>query len=124
MTTNKNVSPAEFRLHSKLFNVDCAPSNYFEQLRFEMVFQQLITWFWRTQGTYFFIQKVKKMDQKILFQVFFYKTYLAGRLLADRERNTISKSVAGLSHNPLKLVKEVAKIEAERVEAANRAEEE
>lgn len=45
MSTNKSVSPAEFRLHNKVFNIDFAPSNYFERVRFEMVFQQLVTWF-------------------------------------------------------------------------------
>jgi len=43
MSTNKSVSPAEFRLHNKVFSIDYAPSNYFEKVRFEIIFQQLIT---------------------------------------------------------------------------------
>lgn len=76
MSTNKSVSPLEFRLHTKIFHIDFAPSNYFERVRFEIIFQQLITWFWRQYGIYFYIQKLKLLDDKILLQVYFYKTYI------------------------------------------------
>lgn len=99
MSTNKSVSPAEFRLHNKVFSLDYAPQNYFERLRFEMVFQQLVTWFWRQYGVYFYIQKLKLLDEKVLLQVYFYKTYLYQQGVKRTLKFTATKSTEGLADN-------------------------
>ncbi len=99
MTTNKSVSPVEFRLHHKKFNIDFAPSNYFERVRFEIIFQLLITWFWRQYGIYFYIQKLKLLDEKLLLQVMFYKTYLYLKVLTKKEKSVAQTSTYGLAEN-------------------------
>jgi hypothetical protein len=99
MSTNKSVSPAEFRLHNKVFNVDFAPHNYFERVRFEMVFQQLVTWFWRQYGVYFYIQKLKLLDEKALLQVYFYKTYLYQKGVKKALQYRSTKSTEGSVDN-------------------------
>jgi hypothetical protein len=99
MSTNKSVSPAEFRLHNRVFNIDFAPSNYFERIRFEMVFQQLVTWFWRQYGVYFYIQKLKLVDEKALLQVYFYKTYLYQQSVKKALQYRATKSTEGSADN-------------------------
>lgn len=99
MSTNKSVSPAEFRLHNKVFNIDFAPSNYFERIRFEMIFQQLVTWFWRQYGVYFYIQKLKVLDDKVLLQVYFYKTYLYQQSVKRSLQYAATKSTEGTVEN-------------------------
>lgn len=99
MSTNKSVSPSEFRLHTKVFHIDFAPSNYFERIRFEIIFQQLITWFWRQYGIYFFIQKLKLLDEKILIQVYFYKTYLYQESILRTLKFYPTKSTEGTVRN-------------------------
>ena len=95
MSTNKSVSPAEFRLHNKVFKVDFSPSNYYEKLRFEMIIQKLIFWFWRHYGIYFYIQKLKVLDEKVLLQVYFYKTYLYSRFVRKGIRLKNSRGASG-----------------------------
>ena len=99
MSTNKSVSPAEFRLHNKVFNIDFAPSNYFERIRFEMIFQQLVTRFWRQYGVYFYIQKLKVLDDKVLLQVYFYKTYLYQQGVKRSLQYAATKSTEGRVEN-------------------------
>ena len=99
MSTNKSVSPAEFRLHNKVFHIDFAPSNYFERIRFEIIFQQLITWFWRQYGIYFYIQKLKMLDEKVLLQVYFYKTYLYQQGVKRSLQFNSTKSTEGAVEN-------------------------
>jgi len=99
MSTNKSVSPAEFRLHNKIFNIDFAPSNYFERVRFEIIFQQLVTWFWRQHGIYFYIQKLKVLDDKVLLQVYFYKTYIYQQSVKRSLAYVTTKSTEGQSDN-------------------------
>ena len=76
MLNIKKISPTEFRLHNKLFYVAYTPNNYFEAFRFEIVFQYLLMWFFEEFGVYFYIQKLKLIDDTVLFQLYFYKTYL------------------------------------------------
>lgn len=76
MLNIKKISPTEFRLHNKLFHVAFTPSNYFESYRFEIIFQYLLMWFFEEFGIYFYIQKLKLIDDTILFQLYYYKTYL------------------------------------------------
>jgi hypothetical protein len=76
MLNIKKISPTEFRLHNKLFYVAYSPNNYFETFRFEIVFQYLLMWFFEEFGVYFYIQKLKLIDDTVLFQLYFYKTYL------------------------------------------------
>lgn len=99
MSTNKSVSPAEFRLHNKVFQIDFAPSNYFERVRFEIIFQQLVTWFWRQYGIYFYIQKLKVLDEKVLLQVYFYKTYLYQQGVKRALQLNTTKSTEGYVDN-------------------------
>jgi hypothetical protein len=81
MITLKKISPTEFRLHNKLFYVAYSPNNYFEAFRFEITFQFLLMWFYRTFGIYFYIQKLKLIDDHILFQLYFYRTFNAPKIL-------------------------------------------
>ena len=76
MLNIKKISPTEFRLHNKLFHVAYTPSNYFEPFRLEIVFQYLLMWFFEEFGIYFYIQKLKFIDETILFQLYYYKTYM------------------------------------------------
>lgn len=76
MLNIKKISPTEFRLHNKLFHVAYTPSNYFESFRLEIIFQYLLMWFFEEFGVYFYIQKLKFIDDTILFQLYYYKTYL------------------------------------------------
>lgn len=99
MSTNKSVSPAEFRLHNKIFNIDYAPSNYFEKVRFEILFQQLVVWFWRQYGIYFYIQKLKVLDEKALLQIYFYKTYLYNQSIKRTLQYKTTKSTEGYADN-------------------------
>lgn len=99
MSTNKSVSPAEFRLHNKVFNIDFAPSNYFERVRFEIIFQQLVLWFWRQYGIYFYIHKLKVMDEKALLQIYFYKTYLYQQRVNHSVEYSTTKSTEGFIEN-------------------------
>lgn len=75
MLNIKKISPTEFRLHNKLFYVAYSPNNYFEAFRFEITFQYLLMWFFKELGMYFYIQKLKLIDDTILFQLYYYKTY-------------------------------------------------
>lgn len=99
--TNKSVSPAEFRLHNKIFTVDYSPSNYFEKVRFEIIFQHLVTWFWRQYGVYFYVHKLKVVGDKVLVQVYFYKTYLYPQRVAKSVQYQTTKSTVGRSENPI-----------------------
>lgn len=42
MKTLKKISAMEFRLHAKNFVVDFSPINYFEKLRFTILFSRLL----------------------------------------------------------------------------------
>ena len=42
MKTLKKISALEFRLHVKQFIVDSSPANYFEKLRFNILFTRLL----------------------------------------------------------------------------------
>lgn len=79
MLNIKKISPTEFRLHNKLFYIAYTPNNYFEAQRFEIIFQYLLIWFFKELGIYFYIQKLKIIDDHVLFQIYYYRTYLYPR---------------------------------------------
>jgi len=62
------------------------------------------------------------MDQKILFQFFFYKTYLVTPVAYKKVKFIETKSIDSLSYNPLKLVLETKKRETMKLEAEKIAE--
>ena len=76
MLAQRKISPAEFYIHNKIFFTEYSPANYFETFRLEIFMQNLIFWFFNKYGVYFYIEKFKFVNNKILLQVYYYKTYL------------------------------------------------
>jgi len=75
MKSLRKISPIEHRLHVRSLNIDYAPANYFEKVRLEMLLGQLFAWFLDRYGIYFFVQRIRIIDDTILFQVHYYKTF-------------------------------------------------
>lgn len=73
MLTTKKISPIEFRLSNKAFYIDHAPTNYFERFRFEIIFNAIVKGFCLKYGIYFYLHKLKINDDKLLFQLYYYK---------------------------------------------------
>lgn len=74
MKTLKKISPIEFRLHTKKFVSDQSPLNYFEKLRFTILFSRLLFWFFRRYGLYLFSYKLRILEECFLFQFYYYRT--------------------------------------------------
>lgn len=74
MKTLKKISPLEFRIHSKKFVNDYSPLNYFEKLRFSILFSRLLFWFFRRYGLYLFSYKLRILECHFLFQFYYYRT--------------------------------------------------
>ena len=74
MNTLKNIIPLDFRLHSRRFVNDYTPFNYFEKLRFTILFSRLLFWFFRRYGLYLFSYKLRILEDQFLFQFFYYRT--------------------------------------------------
>jgi len=81
MATAKKISPVEFRLSQKSFNVDYSPANYFEKFRLEIIIQKLVHWIFWKYGLYLYIQRIQLRDNQILFQIYFYPTYIQQRFV-------------------------------------------
>ncbi len=75
MLLTKKISPTEFRLNNKAFYIDYAPSNYFERFRFELIFSNLVKGLYINYGIYFYLSKLKVINNRLLFQIYFYRVY-------------------------------------------------
>jgi len=94
MQATKKVSATEFRIHNKLSYVNYIPSNYFKAYRFEIILQQLLNWFFTYYGIYLYIQKIKIINEIILIQLYYYKTYLYKKALyRNRRRKAIINNI-------------------------------
>jgi hypothetical protein len=90
MKSLRKISPIEHRLHNRSFNIDCAPHNYFEKMRLEMLLGQLFAWFLDRYGIYFFVQRVRIVDDTVLLQLHYYKSFYHSKFISSLpERNQI-----------------------------------
>lgn len=85
MKSLRKISPTEHRLHIKSFNIDCAPHNYFEKARMEILLGQLFAYFFERYGILFFVQRIRIVNDTVLFQFHYYKTYYDNKFLAGQE---------------------------------------
>jgi hypothetical protein len=74
MKTLKKISPIEFRLHTKKFLNDYSPQNYFEKIRFNVLFSRLLFWFFKRFGLYLYSYKIFLQSEFFLFQFYYYRT--------------------------------------------------
>jgi hypothetical protein len=93
MQAAKKISATEFRIHNKLFYVSYIPSNYFKAYRFEIILQRLLNWFFTFHGLYFYIQKIKIINDILLIQLYYYKTYLYKKNLKENKRYLYNRSL-------------------------------
>lgn len=69
----RKISPVEFRLSSKLFNLAVSPSNYYEKFKYEVLLQKILYVYYKRHGTLFFIQNFLERTNYIILQFYFYR---------------------------------------------------
>jgi len=90
MKSLRKISPIEHRLHNRSFNIDYAPANYFEKARLEMLLGQLFAWFLDRYGIYFFVQRIRIVNDTVLLQLHYYRTAYHDRFMNSLvERNKV-----------------------------------
>lgn len=75
MSSNRAISPNEFRIKYRKFNIEYSPYNYFEKYRFELVLQNIGYWFYKYFGLYFYFQKIRIFENFVLIHFYYYKMH-------------------------------------------------